>query len=334
MSPKRRRATAREFDIDDRLEALVGRIVDSYTAEPRTRHIDRGYLLSQRKIIAIIERLLEISYPGYFGRQNLTSQNVRYHAGDVLPRLAQLVYTEIFRCLCHQRELDDDQDVSPGEDDVHELDELAQALANRFVEQIPHIRDTLALDVQAAYDGDPAAANIDETILAYPGVLAVTIFRYAHELYEMDIPLMPRTMTEWAHLQTGIDIHPGAKVGKSFFIDHGTGVVIGETTEIGDHVKIYQGVTLGALSFLKDERGRMVRGYKRHPTVRDNVTIYANAIILGGETVLGEGSTIGGSTFLTSSVPDGCTVTTTAPELTVRPPKQGKPTGTMPDFSI
>ena len=334
MSPKRRRATACEFDIDDRLEALVGRIVDSYTAEPRTRHIDRGYLLSQREIVTIIERLLEISYPGYFGRQNLTSQNVRYHAGDVLPRLAQSVYTELFRCLCHQRELDGKYDPSAGEDDVHELDELAQDLTARFLEKIPHIRDMLALDVQAAYDGDPAAANIDEAILAYPGVRAVTVFRYAHELYEMDVPLMPRTMTEWAHLQTGIDIHPGAKIGKSFFIDHGTGVVIGETTEIGDHVKIYQGVTLGALSFLKDERGRMVRGYKRHPTVRDNVTIYANAIILGGETVLGEGSTIGGSTFLTSSVPAGCTVTTTAPELTVRPPKQGKPTGTMLDFSI
>ncbi|MFH1418147.1 MAG: serine acetyltransferase [Planctomycetota bacterium] len=334
MSPKRRRATASEFDIDDRLEVLVGRIVDSYTAEPRTRHIDRGYLLSQREIITIIERLLEISYPGYFGRQNLTSQNVRYHAGDVLPRLAQSAYTELFRCLCHQRELDGKYDPDAGADDAQELEDLAQDLTTRFLEKIPHIRDLLALDVQAAYDGDPAAANLDETILAYPGVLAVTVFRYAHELYEMDVPLMPRTMTEWAHLQTGIDIHPGAKIGESFFIDHGTGVVIGETTEIGDHVKIYQGVTLGALSFLKDERGRMVRGYKRHPTVRDNVTIYANAIILGGETVLGEGSTIGGSTFLTSSVPAGCTVTTTAPELTVRPPKQGKPTGTMLDFSI
>src|SRR5690606_4164751 len=138
----------------------------------------------------------------------------------------------------------------------------------------------------------------DEVILSYPGVLAVTVYRFAHELYQLGVPLIPRVMTEWAHTMTGVDIHPGARIGRNFFIDHGTGVVIGETTEIGDNVKLYQGVTLGALSFPKDERGRLIRGYKRHPTVRDDVTIYANAIVLGGETTLGEGSVIGGSVFL------------------------------------
>ncbi len=328
------RSTGSEFEIDERLDELVDRIVDSYGGDRRTRHIDRGYLSSQREIVLAIELLLEVSYPGYFGRQNLTTRNVRFHVGDLLPRLAQCLYTQIYRSLCHQSEMEGKHKPNGLPDDAAMFDAQARLLTERFLEKIPQVREMLALDVQAAYDGDPAAANTDEVILAYPGVLAVTIYRYAHELYRMDVPLVPRTMTEWVHQRTGIDIHPGARIGRSFFIDHGTGVVVGETTEIGDNVKLYQGVTLGALSFLKDERGRMVRGYKRHPTVRDNVTIYANAIILGGETIIGEGATIGGSTFLTSSVPAGCTVTTTSPELTVRPPKWGGLTGTVTDFSI
>jgi len=322
-----------EFDIDNRLEKLVGRIVDSYIADPRTRHIDRGYLPNRAKIIRIIDLFLEISYPGYFGRQNLTSRNVRFHVGELLPRLAQSLYEQIFRSYCHQNEVDGNYDPYGSSEQAVPFDEKARELTAELLEKIPDVRAALALDVQAAYDGDPASVNCDEIILSYPGVLAVSIYRFAHELFCRDVPVMPRTMSEWAHQVTGIDIHPGAKIGKSFFIDHGTGVVIGETTEIGDNVKIYQGVTLGALSFLKDERGRMVRGYKRHPTVRDNVTIYANAIILGGDTLLGEGSTIGGSTFLTSSVPAGCTVTCNPPELRVRPPKD-RSQATTYDFSI
>jgi len=330
-----RRRTGVEFDIDDRLENLIGRIVDSYVAEPRTRHVDRGYLPSYREIVHIIELLLELSYPGYFGRQNLTSKNVRYHVGDVLPRLAQTLHMQVFRALCHQQQLEGRYDPNgSSKNNTSRFDAEARALTEQFLERIPDVRDLLAMDVQAAYDGDPASANTDEVIIAYPGVLAVTIYRYAHELYTMNVPLIPRTMTEWGHQRTGIDIHPGARIGRSFFIDHGTGVVVGETTEIGDYVKLYQGVTLGALSFLKDERGRMVRGYKRHPTVCDNVTIYANAIILGGETILGEGCTIGGSTVQTSSVPAGCTVTTTAPELSGRPPKQGGLAVGVVDYSI
>lgn len=332
MDRDRPRISDCEYVIDDRLEELVGRIIDSYTSEPRTRHIERGYLPNQVEIVRIITLLQEISYPGYFGRQNLTTRNVRYHAGDVLPRLAQTLYSQVFRALSHQAEQNGGSaKASPA---AVPCEDQARDLTERFLARIPETRAMLALDVQAAYDGDPAAANSDEVILAYPGVFAITVYRYAHVLYEMDVPLIPRIMTEWVHQRTGIDIHPGARIGKSFFIDHGTGVVVGETTDIGDHVKVYQGVTLGALSFLKDERGRMVRGYKRHPTVRDNVTIYANAIILGGDTVLGEGSTIGGSTFLTSSVPAGCTVSTTAPELKVRPPRQRGPSDPAADFSI
>jgi len=323
-----------DFDIDDRLQTLVGRITDSYAGEPRTRHIGRGHLPNRSEIIEMINLLLEITYPGFFGRKNLTFNNMRYHVGDVLPRLAQAVYDRIFHALCHHAETQNQYDADLPTVDRRPFDLKARELTTSFIERIPEIRDLLALDVQAAYDGDPASCNTDEVILAYPGVLAVTVYRYAHVLWEMEVPLVPRIMAEWVHQITGIDIHPGAKIGRSFFIDHGTGVVIGETAEIGDQVKIYQGVTLGALSFLKDERGRMVRGYKRHPTVRDRVTIYANAIILGGETVLGEGCTIGGSTFLTSSVPAGCTVNVMAPELKVRQrtPKDAAQHGL--DFSI
>lgn len=323
-----------EFDIDAKLQGLVDGIVASYDADPRTRHIDRGYLPSYSEIVRIIEMLLEISYPGYFGRQNLSRKNVRYHVGDLLPRLGQALYTQIFRSLCHANELDGNYDPEGSDLQALPLDVKAREQSEAFLQKIPEIREMLALDVQAAYDGDPAAPNTDEVVLAYPGLLAITVYRYAHVLYEMEVPVIPRTMSEWAHKETGIDIHPGARIGRSFFIDHGTGVVIGETTDIGDEVKVYQGVTLGALSFLKDERGRMVRGYKRHPTVRDRVTIYANAIILGGETVLGEGSTIGGSTFLTSSVPAGCTVTSSPPELNVRPAKTRMAVDHGLDFNI
>ncbi|MCB9851298.1 MAG: serine acetyltransferase [Phycisphaerales bacterium] len=176
--------------------------------------------------------------------------------------------------------------------------------------------------------------NCDEIILAYPGLLAIAVHRLAHELYKQEVPMLPRMMSEWAHAHTGIDIHPGARIGDRFFIDHGSGVVIGETTEIGDNVKIYQGVTLGALSFPKDERGRIIRGAKRHPTVEDNVTIYANAIILGGDTVLRRGCTIGGSVFITSSVPEGAKVNISPPPLHVKESKRPAAAKSDGDFQI
>ena len=321
-----------EFDMDDRIANLVDRIVDSYVEEPSTRHISRGYMPSRSEIEKIIETLFEISYPGYFERQNLSFKNVKYHVGELLPRLGQAVYMQIFLALCHLNEVSGNYDPNGPSSQALPFDERARELTHAFLDQIPDMRKMLALDVQAAYDGDPACENTDEVIFAYPGLIAVTVYRYAHLLYEMDVPLIPRAMAEWAHMKTGIDIHPGARIGKRFFIDHGTGVVIGETTDIGENVKVYQSVTLGALSFLKDDRGRMVRGYKRHPSVSSNVTIYANATILGGDTVLGEGSTVGGSTFLTTSVPPGSTVICTPPELKVRPPRQMS--GPAHDFNI
>ncbi len=200
-------------------------------------------------------------------------------------------------------------------------EQQAVKLAEQFLERMPAVRSMLADDVQAHYDGDPAAVSTHEIILAYPGVIAITIHRYAHELYSLGVPLMPRIMAEHAHQLTGIDINPGARIGRSFCIDHGTGVVIGETAIIGDNVKIYQGVTLGALSFPKDERGRLIRGHKRHPTVGNNVTIYANAIVLGGDTVVGDNAVVGGSVFVTQSVQPGHQVAITPPVLKVRPPK-------------
>jgi serine O-acetyltransferase len=186
-----------------------------------------------------------------------------------------------------------------------------------FLRRLPEIRQLLLRDVQAAYDGDPAASNLDEVILAYPGLLAVSVYRIAHALFDLGVPMMARIMTEWAHSKTGCDIHPGAKIGPAFFIDHATGVVIGETTEIGEGVKLYQGVTLGALSFPRDAAGQIIRGRKRHPTVEEGSTLYANATVLGGQTVVGAGSVIGGSVFLTHTVPARSRVSLKEPELRV-----------------
>jgi len=254
------------------------------------------------------------------GRRHLTRHNISYHVGELIPRLWEQLADSITQCLCHE------SDARDAPDDAGEAcRKNAAALATSFVEKMPAVRALLALDAQAHYDGDPAAHNMAEVLLAYPGMLAITIHRYAHELYRLDVPMLPRMMSEHVHILTGIDIHPGASIGRSFCIDHGTGVVIGETTSIGENVKIYQGVTLGALSFAKDERGRLIRGYKRHPTVESNVTIYANAIVLGGETTIGEGAVVGGSVFLTKSVAAGHQITLAAPVLRVRPPKKTSP---------
>jgi serine O-acetyltransferase len=302
--------------LGEALPRLVSRVVKSYQADERTQYIDREHLPSRHRIIDICNLLLELTYPGYIGRINLTRHNISYHVGELLPKLWELLAVQIMDCLCHEYECKQQE---PGAEPP--CREQACELANQFVDRIPQVREILADDIQAAYDGDPAATCTAEVVLSYPAVLAITIHRYAHELYNMDVVLMPRIMSEHAHYLTGIDIHPGAKIGRSFFIDHGTGVVIGETTDIGDNVKIYQGVTLGALSFPKDERGRIIRGHKRHPTVGNNVTIYANAIVLGGDTVLGDGSIIGGSVFLTRSVEPGHQVSITPPVLRVRPPR-------------
>lgn len=298
------------FNLGDKLPQLVDRIVSSYNSDERMRHIDCAFLPSTGEVEELIRRSLELLFPGFFGRQDLSSFNVPFHVGELLPRIAVLMHRQVHKCLCYREELE-----GKG---GHGCEKAARKIVLEFLDRLVEVRTLLSSDVQAAYDGDPAAVNCDEIVLAYPGLLAIAVHRLSHELYIREVPMLPRMISEWAHRQTGIDIHPGARIGRSFFIDHGTGVVIGETTEIGNHVKIYQGVTLGALSFPKDERGRLIRGAKRHPTVEDHVTIYANAIILGGETVLRKGCTIGGSVFITSSVPEGATVNITPPALRVR----------------
>jgi serine O-acetyltransferase len=303
-----------DFIIGPKLGELVDRVVQSYHAEGRTQHIDRKYLPNRAEIITMLGDLLELMFPGFIGRQHLTRHNVAFHVGDVLPRIGEAAFRQIYMCMCYMSE----RCGEGGSRSPSASESRAREMTLQFLEGIPAVREMLAGDVQASYDGDPAALNTDEVILAYPGLLAIAVQRLAHSLYRREVPLMPRIMSEWAHNQTGIDIHPGANIGKNFFIDHGTGVVIGETTDIGNNVKVYQGVTLGALSFPKDERGRVVRGTKRHPTVRDNVTIYANAIILGGDTVIGENSVIGGSVFVTSSVPPNSVVTFKPPELRLK----------------
>ncbi len=294
----------------DELPALVDAMLASYRSDPRGHHINRRCLPSRVEIIEVAELLLQLFYPGYFGRQDLTDENVGYHVGNLLSTLREKLARQIEMSLCYRSECES-QAAAP-------CASFAKSLSTQFLGRLPEIRAMLLADVQAAFDGDPAAANLDEVILAYPGLLAITVYRVAHELHGLGVPLMPRIMTEWAHAQTGADIHPGAHIGPSFFVDHATGVVIGETTDIGAHVKLYQGVTLGALSVPRDGEGRAIRGAKRHPTVEDGVTVYANATVLGGTTTLGEESVIGGSVFITKTVPPGSRVAVKPPELRVK----------------
>lgn len=291
------------------LDDIVASVLASYRSDPRAQFVNRKFLPSRDEIIEITKLFLQLFYPGYFGRQDLTDENLAFHVGGLVSGLRDKLARQIELCLCHAAEC--------GAIVTSCADE-AQRLANRVLYRVPELRRILITDIAAALDGDPAASSLHEIVLAYPGLLAVTVFRVAHELHALGVPLLPRIMTEWAHAQTGADIHPGATIGASFFIDHATGVVIGETSHIGQNVKLYQGVTLGAISHPKDESGRLIRSMKRHPTVEDDVTVYANATVLGGSTSLGSGSIVGGSVFLTRTIPPGSRVAMKPPELNVR----------------
>ena len=293
------------------LERLGGELLDSYLADERARRIERRYLPSREAIAEILTRVLDLMYPGYFGRRDLNFENLGEYIARALEDLAPQIEREMEHCLCYGRERE------AGRSEFGECAPRGRELTQVFLRRLPDIRRLLVQDVQAAYDGDPAATNLDEVILAYPGVLAVSVYRIAHAIHDLGVPMMARIMTEWAHSKTGCDIHPGAKIGRAFFIDHATGVVIGETSEIGEGVKLYQGVTLGALSLPKDATGHIIRGRKRHPTVEDRSTLYANATVLGGQTVVGADSTIGGSVFLTRSVPPRSRVSLKEPDLRV-----------------
>ena len=301
----------------NRLPDVTDQVVATYSQIGTINHLGHSPLPHNDAVIEITHDLMEVIYPGYQRRQKLHAGNVAYHVGDLLEGLNNALTQQIARALRHKQALANSDD--PQSADANDaFEELAKQKTTALLASLPRLRELLATDVQAAYDGDPAAQGLDEIILCYPGLQAITVHRLAHELYGLDVPFIPRMMAEWSHNRTGIDIHPGATIGPSFFIDHGTGVVIGETTEIAAHVKLYQGVTLGALSFPKDDSGQLVRGQKRHPTIEEGVVIYANATVLGGETVIGARSVIGASVSLIQSVPPNTVVTIEKPQLKFR----------------
>lgn len=290
--------------IEEEMEGIVSIILEDYKKE---RTIDRLDLYNQPQkdsIIAIIEKLQRIIYSGYFRERSYKFYNVENGFAVQIEDAMFCLNKQIGRVLCYKPEFKDASETK--------IQEEAQKISVAFFKKIPMIREYVEGDLEAAYDGDPAAYYREEIILSYPGVYAITVNRIAHELFLLGVPLIPRIMTEHAHWQTGIDIHPGATIGKSFFIDHGTGIVIGETTVIGNNVKIYQGVTLGALS---TSGGQKLQGKKRHPTIEDDVVIYSGASILGGDTVIGKGSVIGGNAFVTKSIEPGTRVSIKNQEL-------------------
>ncbi|HRG97342.1 MAG TPA: serine O-acetyltransferase [Polyangiaceae bacterium] len=317
------------------LESFVAAMTQSYAGDPRGHRLNRRYMPSKEVVAEIVELCLEVFFPGYFGRQDLTDRNLAEHLRGLFGELHARLVVQIEQCLCHA--------IEEGDDDSRAYADCAgytAQLSLRLLGRLPALRAALLEDMQAALEGDPAAHGLDEVILAYPGFLAVAVHRVAHELYEMGVPLMPRMMSEWAHSVTGCDIHPGATIGHRFFIDHATGTVVGETSVIGDGVKLYQGVTLGALSHPRDASGRVIRNVRRHPTVEDDVTIYANATVLGGTTVVGRGSVVGGSVFVTKSVAPASLVSRGERGHTSRPlgpagasPEAGASPG-APDFDI
>ena len=317
MDPKNTPFTGDQCEIEidfiegyrSRLPAVIEEIIGSITGERSISHFNSALIPSKESVIEILEELKDLLFPGYYRKQEIHTYSLSYQIGSGVNRVFENLSAQIARSIRHEcRRLNSicTRCLDRGQ---------KEALA--FLKKIPPIRRILAGDVQAAYDGDPAAKSLDEIIFSYPCILAITVYRIAHELHIQGVPLLPRIMTEYAHSITGIDIHPGALVGKYFFVDHGTGVVIGETTEIGDRVKIYQGVTLGALSFPKDSEGNIIRGRKRHPTLEDEVTIYSNATILG-PVVIGARSVIGGNTWITHDVAPDTVVTIEQPGLRFR----------------
>lgn len=273
-------------------------LVDQMTDADLHRYCDSSELLPSRNVVdSAMERLREVLFPGYFGPSEITREMRRYQIGATLESVTRDLQVQIERGLCYR-------EIPSGT----KRWQLAAELTDRFLERLVHIRDLLNTDVQAHYDGDPAASSLDETILSYPGILAISSYRVAHELFLLQVPLIPRMITEQAHRLTGIDIHPGATIGAGFFIDHGTGIVVGETCRIGKHVRVYQGVTLGARSFSLDENGNPMKGIDRHPIVEDDVIIYSGATILGRVTI-GRGAVIGGNVWLTRDVPAAARIT-------------------------
>ncbi len=297
--------------MEERVRKIVKYIMEEASGEHRLGSLAIHLQPDKDAIITVLEKLQIILFPAHFGRKKQVSDfAVKYELGSRLEEVYSILTQEITLALLHHPDYADSSKA--------ERKQVAASLSADFLDKIPLLRELLKMDLQAAFDGDPAAFNKDEIIFSYPGFYAIMVNRIAHELHLMKVPLIPRIMTEYAHSCTGADIHPGATLGRYFFIDHATGVVIGETTIIGDRVKIYQGVTLGGLS---TRAGQGLRNVKRHPTIENDVTIYSGASILGGETVIGEGCIIGGNCFITHSVPPHMRVSFSAPELQYKPDK-------------
>jgi len=273
---------------------LLGSILRSYGESGGINHLDRTNLPSKKAVAKLCNDLLHLLFPGFFSEEPVSIEELPEAAQEIIDQIADQLESAITVSL---------RMGSAHHEAEQERHSKAVKITDNFFRRIPEVRALLKTDVEAAYAGDPAVHNLEEIVLAYPGLEAVAIQRSAHLLYREEVPLLPRMMTEWVHSRTGIDIHPGASIGSHFFIDHGTGVVIGETCVIGDRVKLYHGVTLGARSFQKDDQGTIIKGLKRHPQVEDDVTIYPNGIILGGDTVIGARSTIGANVFLMKSIP-------------------------------
>lgn len=292
-----------------RLSTITKRIIDNCHDQECYLHVDYEPIPSRDSVIDIINRFREILFPGYFTREKIDPINLTYYLGQSLAKLYDLLSEQIRNSVRH--------DCFRYDKACSECEAQGYRLTLSMLESVPDIRKLLAKDVRATLRGDPAAKSEDEIIFSYPGLFALTVYRVAHRLSELGVTLLPRIMTEYAHSETGIDIHPNAEIGQSFVIDHGTGVVIGETTVIGNNVRIYQGVTLGALS-IPDGAGERLKGKKRHPTIEDEVIIYSGATILGGDTVIGARSVIGGNVWLTTSVPRETRVMLENPKLVYR----------------
>lgn len=294
-----------ENKVNTEIQSAAVRLKQNYDAQ-RIFDLSLGDRVPNRDmIISILEDLRKLTFPGFFSSENMAYVSKENFAGSTLAVIYEKLFKQVKVALSYE-------DKTRDFESVHHT---AEQLTVDFIRQIPDIQDMILKDVDAEFSGDPAAKNQEDIILSYPGLYAIFVYRYAHVLYRMQVPYIPRIMTEYAHGRTGIDINPGAQIGDYFCIDHGTGIVIGETTKIGSHVKIYQGVTLGALSTRK---GQELSGVKRHPTIEDNVVIYANTTILGGETVVGENAVVAGNTFVTKSIPANTKVVSMQPELKIR----------------
>ena len=297
------------------IDASIARLTDALLSDyQQGRAIDRIEIFSQpdrEVIISLIGKIKRLIFPGYFRDPNYKVYSMQHSLAVLMEDVAFHLGRQITIALRLGEKVDDDRHKA--------LIDQSNELTVAFLEKLPEVRALLQTDLEAFFDGDPAATSLDEIIIAYPGLYAIMVNRVAHLLFQLGVPLIPRIMTEHAHSRTGIDIHPGATIGRYFFIDHGTGIVIGETTVIGDYVKIYQGVTLGALS---TRGGQSLRGKRRHPTIEDRVTLYSGASVLGGDTVIGHAAVIGGNAFITRSIAPGTRVSVKSQELEMRPGKQ------------